>query len=233
MSNRIGWFVLCIIGCLPISIGYGQTFHPFRLGNHTVEETSVLFEFPDERVTALYAFNFSAYPALSEKRNRAQIRLYDRKKNLLAEGKSICVKAGPGAKFGSIVFSSITRANVDQSAFFTLEAVPCQEGKNRISAEEDPQLRPLSAAVATIAQILFPCLQTGEFEIRCICMNRDTLKEPVREAASFLRNHPELQGKELILYESTTSSDGGRESLTFSISLEGVGRFQDELNRCE
>jgi len=233
MRRKIGWFVLCSLWCLPISIGSSETFYRFHLGNHTVEETTVLFEFPDESVTALYAFNFSAYPALCEKRNQARIRIYDRNKHLLAEGKSICVKGGPNAKFGSIVFSAISRANVDQSAFFTLDVIPCQDGKNRLSIKKDPRLRALSAAVTTIAQILFPCMQTGDSKMDCICINRGTLKNPIGQAVSFLQNHPELREKELILYESTTSTHGGYESLTLSISLEEVYGFKDALDRCD
>lgn len=233
MRRRMWGLVLWVMGCMPVSMGYGQIFYPFHLGDHAVEDTTVRFEFPDERIPALYAFNFSVYPALGEKRNRARIRVFDQEKNLLAEGKSICIKARPGAKFGSIVFPHITRATVDEAAFFTLQTVPCEESTKHISAAENPQLRPLSAAVTAIARILFPCLETGESESACICKNIDKLRAPVRRAAAFLRDHPELQGKDLVLHESMTATDHGRESLTLSICLDDVARYLDAVRGCE
>jgi hypothetical protein len=232
MQRLLIYLVVCAT-LFPATISNAQTFHDFKLGNHTIEGTTILFDFPDERISSLYAFNFTAYSALNEKTNRARMRLYDKDRNMLAEGKSICVEAGSGASFGSIVFSTINRDNVQDVVFFTLNAIPCEEGNNKISADENPELRQLSAAVEEIAGVLLPCLQSGKSDTECICANKDQLMKPLEEAVSFLQNHPALRKKELTFYQSEKHSNGGSESMELSLPLEEIYHFHEELSKCE
>lgn len=215
-----------------LSNGYTQTFHKFKLAEHHVEGTVLKFEFPDEKMNTLYLFNFSEWESLTDKTNQAIVRLYDSEKNLLDEGKSICIRSGK--IFGSIPFSKINRANVEKVAYFTLAASPCMEGKGgkTLRLKDNPELKPLFEDVSTVFKILLECMETGKSEQDCICGNKGKMEEPIRRAKSFLQEHPELKGKELSLFEESTHHEGASEKVSISMSLDELPRLQDELRRC-
>jgi hypothetical protein len=216
----------------PLPDGYTKTLHKFSLGEHRVEGTLLKFEFPDEKINVLYAFNFGEWNVLNEKTDQAVIQLYDSKKALSDEGKSICIKVKQGKSFGSIAFNKINRANVGKVAYFSLTALACTKGQGQLRLKNNPELQPLFEYVLTINNILLPCLETGKSEQVCICSNKSKLGEPIRKAVSFLQKHPELKGKELLLFEESTHHEGGSGKVSISIPLDELPRLQDELKRC-
>ena len=192
------------------------------------------FEFPDGKMDTLYLFNFSEWKGLTDKTNQAIVRLYDSEKNLLDEGKSICIKVKHGRSFGSIPFSKINRANVEKVAYFTLTASPCMEGKGgkTLRLKDSPELKPLFEYVSPVFKILLECMETGKSEQDCICGNKGKMEESIRRANSFLQKHPELKSKELSLFEESTQHDGASEKTSISMSLDELPRLQDEMRRC-
>jgi hypothetical protein len=214
--------------------GYAQAFHRFSLGSHHIEGTTLEFSFPDDKINVLYVFIFGEWNGLNEKTNQAIIRLYDLQKNLLDEGKNVCINTKHGKSFGSIAFSKINRTSVGKAAYFTLSAAPCMEGKNRLHLKDNPELQPLFEYVTLISKILLQCLQTGKSEQDCVCANKSAIAEPIRKADAFIKNRPELKGKELSLFESKSiTPDKGSEKVSLSMPVDEITTLQSHLRKCK
>lgn len=214
---------------------YARSFHAFALGSHSVEGTSIEFTFPDEKYDALYAFNFAVWEALDSKTNQAIVRLYDGKKNLLDEGKSSCFKnTKTGTNFGSVAFSKIHRGNVREVSYFTLTASPCSEGAKELSLKDNPDLKPLIEHASAIAGALLKCMEIGKSEQACICVDRDNLKADITKANLFLKKHPELKDKELLLSEvKYPHPQGGSERHSLSMPVNELAKFGSYLAQCK
>ncbi len=110
--------------------------HDFRIGLHQVRGNYVEFRFP-EGMETLYLF--STQRSQEPRPDDAQliVKLYDQNKNELTLAKSNCVAANRNS-FGSLLFSEISRENVDRVGYFSLSVHDC--GQETDLTEEPGQI---------------------------------------------------------------------------------------------
>jgi len=122
MNKVISLLILILLCCSKVNAE--EQYYKFKLGKQIINQSPITFEFPPQ-VRFLYLFSDPGWKDFKGDKMRLIVTLYDKQYNKVASSYSVCTEKRQVNAFGSIVFSEVTRSNVDTIAFFTLTTGEC------------------------------------------------------------------------------------------------------------